>query len=226
MYKLNDWLKDCSPKIGRARTFSRGWFENESIWLHMSYKYLLELLRCGLYDEFFTDTRTMLVPFMDPVLYGRSILENSSFIASSVCPDPAARGRGFVARLSGTTAEFIQIWLNLTLGANPFTLDRNTVHFTPEPCLPAEWFTNKEQDIEYKGESIKVPSNAFACSFLGAGLLIYHNESRTNTYGENCVKPVAISLDGGNYKPLEQLSASEVDAIRSRETSLIQIKLQ
>ncbi|MHC4987259.1 MAG: hypothetical protein ACYTFX_02005, partial [Planctomycetota bacterium] len=44
MYKLNECLQSCSPEIGRARTFSRGWFENESIWLHMSTKYLLELV--------------------------------------------------------------------------------------------------------------------------------------------------------------------------------------
>ena len=117
MYKVNECLEHCQPEIGRARTFTRGWFENESIWLHMSYKFLLELLRAGLYDEFFTDASTMLVPFMDPGIYGRSVLENSSFIGSSANPDPRTRGRGFIARMSGSTAEFIHIWLLLTVGA-------------------------------------------------------------------------------------------------------------
>ena len=86
MYKLNENLEGWSEQIGRVRTFTRGWFENESIWLHMSYKYLLALLRAGLYDEFFEDASTMLVPFMDPQRYGRSILENCSFLGSKRQP--------------------------------------------------------------------------------------------------------------------------------------------
>lgn len=54
----------------------------------------------------FEDLKNALPPFMDPSVYGRSTLENSSFIASSVNPDESMHGRGFVARLSGTTAEF------------------------------------------------------------------------------------------------------------------------
>ena len=91
-------------EIGRARVFSPGWFENESIWLHMEYKYSLELLRNELYDEFFQDFKKVFVPFFDPAVYGRSIIENSSFIVSSANPDRSLHGNGFVARLSGATA--------------------------------------------------------------------------------------------------------------------------
>ncbi len=42
MYKLNTSLKNESLEIGRSRVFVPGWLENESIWLHMQYKYLLE----------------------------------------------------------------------------------------------------------------------------------------------------------------------------------------
>jgi hypothetical protein len=51
-----------------------------------------------------------MLPFMDPEVYGRSLMECSSFIASSAFPDPSIVGQGFLARLSGSTAEFLDIW--------------------------------------------------------------------------------------------------------------------
>ena len=195
MYKLNECLKDWPHEIGRARTFTRGWYENESIWLHMSYKYLLELLRSELYEEFFEDAKTMLVPFMNPSVYGRSILENSSFIAPSVCPDHNARGRGFVARMSGSTAEFIHIWLLLTIGKNPFTIKDGKLCFALTPALPGDWFTTEKKPFEWKNAAIEIPENSLACTLLGRTLLIYHNQQRKDTFGRNSVKPVRYTLD-------------------------------
>jgi hypothetical protein len=195
MYKLNESLKDWPHEIGRARTFTRGWYENESIWLHMSYKYLLELLRGGLYEEFFTDARTMLVPFMNPKVYGRSILENSSFIAPSVCPDHNARGRGFVARLSGSTAEFVHIWLLLTIGSHPFTIKDGRLCFALTPALPGDWFTTEAKSLRWKDASVQIPVNSFACTLLGGTLLVYHNRQRKNTFGRDAVRPVRYILD-------------------------------
>ncbi len=122
MFKVNASLQGESHDIGRARAFTPGWLENESIWLHMSYKYLLSLLMAGLVDDFYAAARAGLVPFMDPAIYGRSPLENSSFIVSSAHPDESLHGAGFVARLSGSTAEFINIWSVLMAGAQPFVL--------------------------------------------------------------------------------------------------------
>jgi hypothetical protein len=195
MYKLNESLKDWPHEIGRARTFTRGWYENESIWLHMSYKYLLELLRGDLYEEFFTDARTMLVPFMNPKIYGRSILENSSFIAPSVCPDHNARGRGFVARLSGSTAEFIHIWLLLTIGKHPFTIKDGRLCFALTPVLPGDWFTAEAKSLRWKDTSVQISVNSFACTLLGGTLLVYHNRQRKNTFGSDAVRPVRYALD-------------------------------
>jgi len=87
MYKVNASLDSEPMEIGRNRTFSPGWFENESVWLHMEYKYMLEILRNGLYDEFYADFNKVFIPFLNPEQYGRSILENSSFIVSSANPD-------------------------------------------------------------------------------------------------------------------------------------------
>ncbi|MBP7162296.1 MAG: hypothetical protein KBB26_02055, partial [Candidatus Omnitrophica bacterium] len=76
MYKVNADLSGESEEIGRTRIFPPGWLENESIWLHMEYKYCLELLRNGLYDEFYETFRDILIPFQNPDQYGRSYLEN------------------------------------------------------------------------------------------------------------------------------------------------------
>jgi hypothetical protein len=226
MYKLNECLHSCPPEIGRARTFSRGWFENESIWLHMSYKYLLELLRAGAHEEFFKDAETMLVPFMDPQVYGRSILENSSFIASSACPDPAARGRGFVARLSGSTAEFIHIWLLMTTGPKPFFQEKGELNFKLAPALPGSWFTDQEKSVDFNGQTEIIPQGSFACALLGTTLLVYHNESGRDTYGDSAVKPVRYLFDKQTEINATHIGPEIAENIRLRNYKRIDVWLK
>merc|ERR1712232_630710 len=104
--------------------FARGWLEKQSIWTHMSYKYYLQLIRGKMYKEFFEEMKGggMMI-FMDPVVYGRSLMECSSFLASSAFPDPSMHGRGFAARLSGSTAEFMSMYKLMFLGPKPFILN-------------------------------------------------------------------------------------------------------
>lgn len=141
MYKVNESLKGVSPELGRCTAFTPGWLENESIWLHMEYKYLLELLRSGLYEEFFRDFHKAGIPFLNPDVYGRSTLENSSFIASSANPDTDIHGKGFVARLSGSTVEFISMWKRMFFGKNYLRVTQRegqpVLTFSPEPAIPA-----------------------------------------------------------------------------------------
>ena len=137
MYKVNASLLNSSFELGRCRAFTPGWLENESIWMHMEYKYLLELLRSGLYTEFFEDFGKMAVPFLNKDVYGRSTLENSSFIASSKNPDKSIRGKGFVARLSGSTIEFISMWKLMFFGKKVFRLKDGELVFGIEPAIPA-----------------------------------------------------------------------------------------
>jgi hypothetical protein len=225
MYKLNECLDACSHDIGRARTFTRGWFENESIWLHMSYKYLLELLRIGLAEEFYSDAQTMLVPFMDPRVYGRSILENSSFIGSSANPDPATHGRGFIARLSGSSAEFIHIWLLMTVGETPFTLsDAGELQFAANPQLPGSWFTTDEQTFEWRGAQVTLPANSFACALLGDALLIYHNPQRRDTFGQNPARPISYRFD--DQPPIQAASLSGANAASLRDRSVARLTVE
>ena len=140
MYKVNISLQDQPMAIGRARAFTPGWLENESIFTHMHYKYLLALLKAGLIDEFWDEAQTGLIPFLNPETYGRSILEHSSFIASSAHPDHSIHGQGFVARLSGATAEFLDMWRLILLGPVPFKITPDGVIFQPRPCLPGRMF--------------------------------------------------------------------------------------
>lgn len=159
MYKVNASLQQTSFEIGRARAFTPGWLENESIWLHMEYKYLLELLKSGLYERFFAAFQDAAVPFLDPAVYGRSPLENVSFIASSANPDPSVHGRGFVARLSGSTAEFLQMWQLMFFGAAPFTADENGLQLSFAPALPRRL----------------VPEDGLVrCTFLGQVAVVLH----------------------------------------------------
>lgn len=136
MYKVNASLSDVTFEIGRAKAFTPGWLENESIWLHMEYKYLLELLKNDLHEEFHEDLKTMCIPFLDFKVYGRSLLENSSFIASSANPDEKIHGKGFVARLSGSTAEFLEIWQHMMFGKNCFENRNGELHLTFSPSIP------------------------------------------------------------------------------------------
>jgi len=226
MYKLNECLDACTERIGRARTFSRGWYENESIWLHMSYKYLLGFLEQGLHEEFFADVRTMLVPFMDPRVYGRSVLENSSFLSSSACPDRAARGRGFVARLSGSAAEFIHIWLLLTVGRRPFRVTGGELVFELAPVLPGDWFTTATRRLRWYGETVEVPANAFACTLLGQTLLIYRNDRRGDTFGENAVQPVRYQFDGDDAVIGSVVEGVLANRLRDREVRRLDVWLE
>ncbi|WP_410771721.1 cellobiose phosphorylase [Fontibacillus sp. BL9] len=179
MYKTSVSLNDESHEIGRIRAFTPGWLERESIFLHMSYKYLLALLKNGLTEQFFAEIKTSLIPFLDPEVYGRSTLENSSFIASSVNPDPQVHGRGFVARLSGSTAEFISMWIAMMAGKHVFRVQDNELQLHFNPSLPG-WLFDEQGDVSFK--------------FLGAAEVTYHNPGKGDTYGEQAVSIRKITL--------------------------------
>ncbi len=187
MFKVNASLEKEGLEIGRCRVFSPGWLENESIWLHMEYKFMLELLRNGLVDEFYGHFRQVFVPFMKPDIYGRSILENSSFIASSANPDDTIHGSGFVARLSGATAEFIHILNWITTGGRPFRLnEKGELLFQLRPLLPG-WLFRKEAGslLLHNGQDERVeelPANSFSFMLFGETLITLVNPDRRDTW--------------------------------------------
>ena len=179
MYKTSESLEDLSLAYGRIRAFTPGWLERESIFLHMEYKYLYALLKNGLYEEFYKAMETAFIPFMDPKVYGRSILENSSFIASSANPDSRVHGRGYVARLSGSTTEVVSMWINMFMGHRGFTVKNDELSIAFEPKLDSRLFTEE---------------GTAAWTFMGQCRVVYHNASRRSTYGENAAKVVSMKL--------------------------------
>lgn len=184
MYKLNECLDEQSIEIGRVRAFTRGWLENETIWLHMEYKYILEVLNNGLYSEFFSDFKNVLVPFFDAHIYGRSPLENSSFIASSANPDESVHGNGFVARLSGATAEFLGIWNVMMAGHKPFFIREGMLCLQLKPILPA-WLFDEKDKISF--------------NFLGNTKVTYTNSGKKDTYDSGVkISKIALYYADGN----------------------------
>jgi hypothetical protein len=186
MYRVNCPLDEESFEIGRSRIFSPGWLENESIFLHMHYKFLLETLRSGLAQEFFDDLQRGLVAFQSAETYGRSPLENSSFIASSRFPDAKVHGVGFVSRLSGATAEWLSMVLHMGLGATPFRLVEGALRFEPLPTL-ADWLFTTVPSEEFA-------SNSFGFKLFGQTWIVYENPTRQSTFGTGAVSPVSFDL--------------------------------
>jgi hypothetical protein len=216
MYKVNASLAGTPEELGRCRAFTPGWLENESVWLHMEYKYLLELLYCGLYEEFYADLKNVLIPFQDPGQYGRSILENSSFLVSSAFPDKRLHGNGFVARLSGSTAEFLNIWLAMSIGKTPFFLnDAGELNLKFRPVLASWLFTKKD--------------NAYSFNFLSRIRVTYHNPGRKNTFGKNGSRPRKILFNDKDGNPIkissDTIPAPYAEQVRSRLITRIDIHL-
>lgn len=107
-----------------------------------------------MYKEFFEEMQDGMLPFVDTKVYGRSPMECSSFIASSVFEDPSSRGRGFLARLSGSTAEFLSIWTLMMIGPSPFIINDDTglLEMQLMPALPS-WLFQEDNDaskLEHK----------------------------------------------------------------------------
>lgn len=200
MYKTSESIASAPYEIGRARAYLPGWIENESIYLHMEYKYLLEILKAGLHDEYYEELHNTLIPFLDPETYGRSPLENSSFIVSSAFPNSKLHGRGFQPRLTGATAEFLTMWIIMVAGERPFTLnEEGELQLRLEPILSGSLFT--ESDVrrttyDNDGEEIEVTAlaNSFAFKFLGKTVVLYHNDKRKNTFGHDGVSVASYTL--------------------------------
>ncbi|MFW6267007.1 MAG: hypothetical protein ACOC2S_01530 [Halanaerobium sp.] len=234
MYRVNGDLSAESYEIGRARAFSPGWLENGSIWLHMEYKYLLELLKSGLYEEYYQAVNDALVPFQDPERYGRSILENSSFILSSLNGDTKNHGRGYIARLSGSTAEYIDMWSQMAFGKQPFKYQAGELIYAPEPKLSAELFTKEKrveklQLSESETVEVEIPADSFAYRFLGSTLVVYHNPGRKDTFAEDQVEINKYSLTTADGEEVEveaaELKGELAHKVRNGEFKRIDIFL-
>ena len=113
----------------------------------MEYKLLLTLLKLELYDQFYTHFKNTFIPFLSTDIYGRSVLENSSFIVSSAYPDDRLYGRGFYARLSGATIEALNILAIMFIGHNPYSYSNNELSIKLKPTIPE--FIDENNEIEF-----------------------------------------------------------------------------
>ncbi|WED20542.1 hypothetical protein L3Q72_07715 [Vibrio sp. JC009] len=199
-FKTSECLEEMSMEIGRARAFTKGWLERESNFLHMNYKYLLGLLKSGMYSEYFEEIKTNLICFMDPEVYGRSILENSSFIAPTCNPDPMVHGQGFVARLSGSTVEMLHMWTLMMFGGQPFVMDGDKLALNLKPALAAEFFDE---------------NNEVSFNFLGRTKVTYVNHSRENTFDKFDVKEYRLTFVGGESKTMSEVKGEDAVALRN-----------
>ena len=183
MYTISASLDGQSYDMGRMLAFAPGWLENQSVWMHMSYKFYLELLRRDLFKEFLEEmTSGGILPFMRPDQYGRSLMECSSFIASSAFDDPSVRGRGFLARLSGSTAEFLSMWVLLMIGPKPFLLDEETGQLQMQllPALPL-WFFEEDSTQVSKHKRDDKPL-VVEFKLFAAITVQYHNIRRSDLF--------------------------------------------
>lgn len=209
MFYLSESLESMGQEVGRMKAFSPGWLENQSIWLHMSYKFYLELLRGGLYEEFFAEVATGLVPFMPFDVYGRSPTESSSFIVSSAFPDARIHGEGFLPRLSGSTAEMLSMWLIMMVGDRPFVLENGVLCLRLRPVIPA-WMFAEDDTVKF--------------TFLGSVTVTYHNPQRLDTWrahpkaaalvtalDERVVVPDPASITGDLAAKVRGLSVKSID---------------
>jgi hypothetical protein len=213
MYKTSEPLEGTSAEVGRLMAFTPGWLERESVFVHMEYKYLYAMLKAGLHEQFFRDMRTALVPFMRPEAYGRSTLENSTFIASSVNPDESVRGRGFVARLSGSTAEMLSMWFVMMTGGEPLTVEGGGLTLRLRPILPG-WLFGKDGKVSFR--------------FLGGALVTYVNPERRDTFGEDGARPARSTLFSKSGEAVEtgaDIGAPYAEKARDGEISRIEVYL-
>ena len=211
MYKVNESLASVSYEAGRALAFTPGWLENESIWLHMEYKYLLELLKSGLYEQFSQAFRDAAIPFLDPERYGRSPLENVSFLASSANPDPAVWGRGFVARLSGSTAEFLHIWQLMFFGPEPFRWEDDSLRLVFDPFVP---------------DYLMPADGVIEAMFLGGVRVVYHASGLTELVPGK-TRPIRWELTdaGGGKRTVEGPALCGRDACEVRAGQITEINI-
>ena len=212
MYKVNASLENASFEYGRCKSFTPGWLENESIWLHMEYKYLLELLRSGLYSEFFEDFKMQAIPFLDKEVYGRSTLENSSFIASSMNPNKAIHGKGFVARLSGSTIEFISMWKLMFFGKNIFNCEDDKLVFAPTPAIPE--YLIKDEAGKYTVES----------TLLADTNITYEIDTKSDVIpGHYEIKEISVEFANGDTKTVQGSTVSGDDAVAIRDGKAVSV---
>ncbi|MBD5131878.1 MAG: cellobiose phosphorylase [Clostridiales bacterium] len=207
LFKTSEPLDGETLEIGRIRSFPAGWLERESCFLHMSYKTLLALLEAGMYDEFYAQIKTGLVPFMPAERYGRSTLENSSFIVTSNHGDETKHGKGYQARLTGANAEILSMWRTMMGAEQPFVLGEHGLEFRLEPKLEKSFFKDGKASF----------------TLFGTTKVTYINNSGRSTW--DGVKVARYKLIGKQTIETERVIGEQAEAVRNGKYSQIEVQL-
>ena len=200
IYKTCADIEDAPFEIGRVHAFTKGWLERECNFLHMTYKYLLGLLKAGLYEEFYQEMKINFVYNMDPFVYGRSPLENSSFIVPTCNPNKTMHGQGQFARLTGANAEVIDMFYLMFLGEKAFDYVDNELVFIPQPKLAKEFFDENDKA---------------SFPLFNKCVITYHNPKHLNCY-ENIKMSYKVNSESFNIikgKLAEQIREGQIKEI-------------
>ena len=193
IYKTCSDIDGAPFEIGRIHAFSKGWLERECDFLHMTYKYLLGLLKAGLFKEFYFEIKKNFVYNLKPQIYGRNLIENSSFIVPTCNPDSKIHGKGYFARLTGANAELLDIVTYMFIGDSLFNTDNNgNLIFALHPVLSKEFFT-KDGICEF--------------TFFDGLHIKYINENLINSYE---AEKIIYRINGKETDLVNGILASEI----------------
>ncbi len=211
MYKTSESIEEVSMENGRVRAFTPGWLERESVFLHMEYKYFLGMFKAGLYEEFYEAIGGALIPYQNPEVYGRSILENSSFLASSANPDEQVHGQGFVARLSGSTVEMLSMWIGMFLGNKGFYVEDGLLKLQLDPKLSGDMFDEE---------------GLASFTLCGNCKVTYHNPAKVGTFGQGAatIQSMEVWCDGSKTEVAGAVIAGDL-AAKVREGKVERIEV-
>ena len=201
IYKTCADIDDAPFEIGRVHAFTKGWLERECDFLHMTYKYLLGLLKAGMYKEFYFECKTNLIYNMNPYVYGRSPIESSSFVVPTCNPDSRLHGQGFFARLTGANAEFLDMYNTMIFGKNLFVFENNTLKLNLDPKLDKSFFKD---------------DGTFTFKLLNKVMVTYINPNNIHAYEKN---KLTYIINNVSYNSIEgelayKVRQGEIDEIK------------
>ena len=203
-YKTCADIEDAPFEIGRVHAFTKGWLERECNFLHMCYKYLLGLLKAGLYEDFYKEMKVNFVYNMDPYVYGRSPIENSSFIVPTCNPNKRMHGQGQFARLTGANAEVLDMFYLMFLGERAFEMRNGELTFSPSPKLSKEFF-DKNNEVSFP--------------LFSSCVITIHNPQRVDLYNHH---KYSFVLDG---QKRETISGKLAEDLRNGQIKALRIEV-
>jgi hypothetical protein len=105
------------------------------------------------------------------------------------------------------------MWIMMTSGLKPFSLQDGELCLRLKPCLPADFFD----------------ANTFTFNFLGSCEVVYHNESHKDTFGSNGVQAQSyrITYTDGSTEVItgSLIKGKDAFAIREGKAKRIDVNL-